>query len=226
MKRIDPETYQQQLASATVIERDGHGEKVLALPDGALVKIFRRKRWLSTALFYPYARRFVDNVGRLAERDILTVRILEIAYCPAVARHLVTYRPLPGTTLRHALKASPPGHPVLLGAFAALVADLHRKGVYFRSLHFGNVIVPPDGGRLGLIDVADLTIRSWPLSVRQRARNFTHMLRYREDHKALMDYGWARFLDGYLQAAALPAGATHNLQTRLRPLAELFPAAD
>jgi hypothetical protein len=74
--------------------------------------------------------------------------------------------------------------------------------------------------------VADLKVYRGPLSVRQRARNFAHMLRYQEDHQALTAYGWDRFLDGYLQAAALPERARHNLQTRLRPLAELFPAAD
>jgi hypothetical protein len=222
MKRIDQDTYEQLLASATVLERDGHGAKVLALADSSLVKVFRRKRWLSTALVFPYAHRFARNARRLAERGIVSVRVLDTAYCPALARHLVTYRPLPGVTLRQALKAAADQRPHLLAAFAAFVAILHRKGVYFRSLHFGNVIVPPDGSPLGLIDVADLRTYAWPLPSAQRVRNFSHMLRYAEDRAALQEYGWPNFLDGYLAAAALAPRHTLRLHRRLQPIDELL----
>jgi hypothetical protein len=221
MKRIDQEIYEQLLASATVLERDGHGAKVLALADGSLIKVFRRKRWLSTALVFPYARRFVRNARRLAERGIVSVQVLDTAYCPTLARHLVTYRPLRGTTLRYALKGAEADHQGLLATFADFVADLHRKGVYFRSLHFGNVIVPPGGGRLGLIDVADLTFRGRALSSRLRVRNFTHMLRYAEDRAALQAYGWQKFIDNYLAAASLPPRQVRCLH---RIGAEHFPA--
>lgn len=225
MKRLDRKQYVQLLAAATVIERDRHGEKVLLLPQGELVKIFRRKRWLSTATFYPYARRFVRNARHLAERGILSVRVLEIACCPAVARHLVTYQPLPGATLRQVLSAADTDRRQLLGGFARFVATLHRKGVYFRSLHFGNVIVAPDGSTLGLIDVADLSLCREPLSFRQRARNFRHMLRYRVDKEALGAFGWQDFLDEYLRAAALSERDAQGFLTMLRPLAKLFSAA-
>ena len=59
MKKLDIIPYQQLLESAIIMERDGHGAKVLVLPDGNLVKIFRRKSWLSSALLFPYAQRFV-----------------------------------------------------------------------------------------------------------------------------------------------------------------------
>jgi len=221
MRSIDQETYRQLLDSAKIIERDGHGEKVLALPDGTLVKIFRRKRLLSTALVFPYACRFVRNARRLAERGIVSVRVLDTAYCPALARHLVTYRPLPGETLRQALQSDGPQRQTLLAAFAAFVATLHRKGVYFRSLHFGNVIVPPAGGPLGLIDVADLRTYAWPLPSVQRVRNFSHMLRYAEDRAALQAYGWQKFIDNYLAAASLPPRQVRCLH---RIGAEHFPA--
>lgn len=218
MKRIDHSRYRELLAGADVLERDGHGEKVLALADGTLVKIFRRKRWLSTASLIPHARRFVRNTHRLAERGILTVSVVDLAYCPAVARHLVTYRPLPGTTLRQALRDSESERHRLLAAFAHYIARLHQKGVYFRSLHFGNVIVPPDGGELGLIDVADLSVLGRPLTLRRRVRNFSHILRYREDRMALRESGWSEFLDSYLQAAALPPPAGLALRDRLGKL--------
>ena len=218
MKRIDHSRYLELLAGAEVLERDGHGEKVLALADGTLVKIFRRKRWLSTASLIPYARRFVRNTHRLAERGILTVSVVDLAYCPAVARHLVTYRPLPGTTLRQALRDSASQRRTLLAAFAHYIARLHQKGIYFRSLHFGNVIVPPDGGELGLIDVADMSVQGRPLTPRRRVRNFSHILRYREDRLALRESGWPEFLDNYLETASLPPAVVPALRDRLGKL--------
>ena len=221
MKRIDQETYEQLLASATVLERDGYGAKVLALADGSLVKVFRRKRWLSTALVFPYALRFARNARRLAERGFVSVQVLDTAYCPALARHLVTYRPLPGVTLRQALKAAAVQRPQLLAAFAAFVATLHHEGIYFRSLHFGNVIVSPSGSSLGLIDVADLRTYAWPLPSFLRVRNFSHMLRYAEDRAALQAYGWQKFVDNYLATASLPP---RQVRCLLRIGAEHFPA--
>ena len=222
MKRIDRSEYLQLLSSATVIERDANGEKVLALQDGRLVKLFRRKRWLSSALFFPYASRFVRNAGILAERDILTVKILAVAYCTAVERHMVTYRPLPGKTLRQALASSKPDRSRLLAEFAHFVADLHRNGVYFRSLHFGNVIVPGVGQKLGLIDIADMSFHRSALPVRLRARNFKHMLRYREDVGYLEEFGSRRFLDQYLAAARLDVRDRKNFLTCLAGLQEEF----
>ena len=216
--KIDYAQYLALLARAKILESDGHGEKVLALPDGTLVKVYRRKRWLSTALLFPYARRFVRNARRLAERNIRTMRVLEMAYCPSVARHFVTYQPLPGTTLRQALNTVGRGQQSLLDSFASFVSTLHQKGVYFRSLHFGNVVVPPDGGPLGLIDIADMSLRSGPLPVRLRARNFSHMLRYQEDRDSLRNYGWTNFLDGYLRAARLSPSDAQQLLARVGQL--------
>jgi tRNA A-37 threonylcarbamoyl transferase component Bud32 len=218
MKRIDHPRYLELLASATVLERDGYGEKVLERPDGTLVKIFRRKRWLSTALLFPYAHRFVRNSRRLAERGILSVRVVDTAYCHAVGRHLVTYQPLPGTTLRQALRDFESQRCNLLTGFAHYVADLHQKGIYFRSLHFGNIIVSHDGAKIGLIDVADLSLHAGPLSTRRRIRNFSHMLRYKEDRAALRDYGWLDFLSNYLAAASLTPRAMQTLRKSLNEI--------
>ncbi len=215
MRRLTLESYQLLLDSSQVIERDGHGPKVLSLADGSLVKIFRRKHRLSTAAFLPYAVRFARNVRRLTSRGILTVEVTDLAHCPAVTRHLVTYRPLPGRTLRQALAAPGAERDGLFDAFARLVATLHQKGIYFRSLHFGNVIVTPDGDRLGLIDMADLTIFPWSLWPLQRTGNFRHMLRYREDRTALQAFGWERFVDAYLEAAGLTDARAAVVRRRL-----------
>ena len=224
MKSIDQETYRQLVSSATVLERDAHGEKVLALADGNLVKIFRRKRWLSSALLRPYAVRFVGNAAHLARRAIPTVTVLEIGSCRSLGRHLVTYRPLPGETLRHVLSREPAERARLLRLLAAFVALLHQKGVYFRSVHFANIIVLPDREQLGLIDVADLSLRRGPLSRGERLRNFRHLLRYAEDGGYLHEFGWMTFVASYLDAVSLPPVTREELRVGLQKLAELTPA--
>ena len=164
-QQLDLSAYQELLARCVVVEQDTFGEKVLCTPEGLMVKIFRRKRFLTTALLAPYAWRFVRNVGRLAERGITTVEICGQAYCPPLKRHVVIYRPLPGRTLRDTLLALPDSAPHHLELAASFIASLHQNGVYFRSLHFGNLIVPVEGKILGLIDVADMTFRDQPLAI-------------------------------------------------------------
>lgn len=222
MKRISQQRYQEMLADAAVLERDDHGEKVLAMPDGTLVKIFRRKRWLSTALLLPYARRFVRNARRLAGRGVLSVQVIELAYCPETARHLVTYQPLPGTALRQRLNPTDRQRHALLADFARYIALLHQKGVFFRSLHFGNVIVPEDSSGFGLIDVADMQLKNRPLNVAERARNFRHLSRYAQDNEALLDFGVDRFVAAYLAAAGLAEREQHAFRQKLTRYAPLF----
>lgn len=199
---ISGSAYHSLIEQSQVIERDHYGEKVLIAPDGNFIKIFRTKKLLSTAIFRPYALRFQSNAEKLASLGIPTVQVCSVSYCPENRRHLVTYRPLPGETLRAALRTGE-GQDDLLAAFARFLAKLHRRGIYFRSIHFGNVIIQPDSNEPGLIDIADMRIRRRPLGASARARNFRHFLRYREDVHALEAFGLARFLEIYLEDADL-----------------------
>jgi hypothetical protein len=194
--------YQALVAQSQVIERDHYGEKVLIAPDGNFIKIFRSKKTFSTAALKPYALRFWSNAEQLARLGIATVQVHSVSYCPENRRHLVEYRPLAGETLRAVLREG--GDPaVLLTRFARFLAELHRRGVYFRSIHFGNVIIQLDSDEPGLIDVADMRIRSRPLGAMARTRNFRHFLRYPEDVRALEAFGLERFLNIYLETADL-----------------------
>jgi len=88
--------------------------------------------------------------------------------------------------------------------------------VYFRSLHFGNVVLTPDN-TLGLIDIADLRCQKRTLSDSKRLRNFAHLLRYKEDRQWLLgqDAG-DTFLEGYRQG--LPTHRQTPMIERLRQL--------
>jgi hypothetical protein len=101
-------------------------------------------------------------------------RLLRI---PAIARDAVHYHPLPGESLRQLLRAGmePDERQNLRSAFTRFVIELHEKGIYFRSLHLGNVLHLPDG-HFGLIDIADARLRPWRLSIHLRRRNLRLLL--------------------------------------------------
>jgi len=109
----------------------------------------------------------------------------------------VTYQPIAGKTLRDALCARV-SNDALLSRFAKFLARLHQHGVYFRSIHFGNVIVQPASAELGLIDLADMKFCPRSLNVFYRVRNFHHFFRYRRDAEFIESFGINRFLEIYL----------------------------
>ncbi|MCL2076766.1 MAG: hypothetical protein FWH15_10140, partial [Betaproteobacteria bacterium] len=65
LKTMNHEDFLALKADASIIESDQHGEKVLRLADGRFLKLFRRKRLITSTALYPYAMRFVDNACAL-----------------------------------------------------------------------------------------------------------------------------------------------------------------
>ncbi|MGG5287659.1 toluene tolerance protein [Pseudomonas shirazensis] len=201
MQALEQARYLALREGATVLEADGTGDKVLRLADGSMLKLFRRKRLLSSAAWYPYAQRFADNCRHLQERQIPCPVVKAVYRISAIERDAAHYAPLPGQTLRQVL-AEPADHDQLRAQLGRFIAILHERGVYFRSAHMGNVVLTPEG-ELGLIDIADLRIFRRPLRKSQRLRNFKHMLRYPQDRQWLLDAGDSSFVDGYLAAQQL-----------------------
>jgi len=176
--KLDLQAYQALRAGAKVLEADRLGDKVLRLVDGTFIKLFRRKRLISSAALYPYAARFADSATALAERDIPCPKVIAVFRVAEIQRDAVHYHPLPGDTLRDKLRAglSGPEAAALRRDFNRFVRRLHDAGLYFRSLHLGNVVLTPEG-RLGLIDISDLRVHRRPLSAFWRARNLRRMER-------------------------------------------------
>jgi len=198
MRAMDHTTYLALREGARVLEADGSGDKVLRLRDGKMLKLFRRKRLLSSALLFPYAERFARNARTLHEQQIPSPDVIDTFRIPSIQRDAVYYSPLPGDTLRQLLDDHTRAQ-TLRAELGRFVAHLHELGVYFRSLHLGNVVLTPDN-QLGLIDIADLQHQRRALRDGQRERNFHHMLRYPQDRQWLLgeDAG-ATFLEGYRQ---------------------------
>ena len=176
MNVLDHQEFLALKAGAEVLEQDAHGEKVLRLTNGSLIKLFRRKRLVSSTAWYPYAQRFADNAEALAQRGIPVPRVIDIWRIPSIKRDAVHYHPLEGVTLR---SLNRPGSNIDLAAlktrFTDFIIHLHRLGIYFRSLHLGNVILTP-AGELGLIDFSDLRIYRASLPTFMCRRNIRRML--------------------------------------------------
>ncbi|WP_332675730.1 hypothetical protein [Aromatoleum sp.] len=131
---------ERMIAGAQVLERDGFGPKVYLLADGDILKLFRRKRLLSSALIRPHSRRFCDNAIALKRKDIPTVTPLRAFRLDDRTWTAVLYRPLPGRTLSALLRESAAEWPALVPRLARFINGLHDEGVYFRSLHLGNIV--------------------------------------------------------------------------------------
>ncbi len=167
----------EMLDGAQILERDSFGPKVYQLRDGNLLKLFRRKRLFSSALLRPHSQRFCINATALQALGIPTLQPLVLYRLDNPAWTAVLYNPLPGETLSQLLRDDENLWQSLLPALAAFINHLHASGVYFRSLHLGNIVRTPEGA-LGLIDIADLQLRRQPLSQRLIHRNREHFDKY------------------------------------------------
>jgi tRNA A-37 threonylcarbamoyl transferase component Bud32 len=202
VKRLAQNALDTLTHNARIIEEDGLGPKVLRLVDGSFLKLFRRRRWYTSGTFNPYSERFAVNSEELRRMAIPTPDILHL-YRLEDGSSAVHYTPLPGSTLRQVLQGltAPDVREALVERFGKFMAQLHERGVYFRSLHLGNVLVLEDG-EFGLIDVADMRIYPSALCVSLRQRNLRHMQRYKEDRRWLFEDHLQALLRGYAVTAS------------------------
>lgn len=204
MKRIDAVQLDTLLQGAKTIEEDGLGIKVARLGDGDFLKLYRRKRLLSSDLWDLPAQRFADNAQGLLRLGITAPKVLDVLMISERRLSAVRYQPLPGDTLRNSLRqldAEP--RTALVKQFGTFLGELHQLGVYFRSLHLGNVLLLPDGS-FGLIDLSDMKLESRPLAPWKRRRNLQHILRYSEDIAWLTQQHLDSWLEGYADSASRP----------------------
>jgi hypothetical protein len=180
--RLPQAALNQMIEGARVLETDSFGPKVYLLQDGNILKLFRRKRIFSSALFRPYSKRFIDNSVELQKLGVPTFQVLQFYRLQAPGMTAVLYQPLPGETLRQIASKDGFNWHQSLPALVGLIRSLHASGIYFRSLHLGNIVVTPDN-RMGLIDVADMRFLRGPLPKYLIRRNLQHFARYIDREK-------------------------------------------
>jgi len=201
MQLLSGSEYDQLASGAKQLRHNLYGEKVLKTTDDRVIKLFRVKRWYSLSAIYPYSVRFQRNTMRLKAIGVPTLDVEKVFYCHKIRRHGVIYPLLEGKSLEDI--AEQDGiKDELFQQLAEFIAFLHQNGVYFRSLHLGNVLVLPDGS-LGLIDVADMRFSRSSLRMDQRRRNFKHLLRIAEHRELFEQFGLERFFNLYADAANL-----------------------
>lgn len=198
MRIVPAKELQQWLERSEVLEKDGRGPKVLRQPDGLLLKIFRPRRRLWFARLRPPALRFAENARLLAEHGIAAPQVGECLWLDrrqAVSACL--YSPLPGQSLDYLYHQARHEFDALLPELGRFIHGLHQRGIYFRSLHLGNILRLPEGG-FGLIDFLDMRFKRAPLSNGLAQRNLKHLSGYLR-RSQIDDFPWQRLLQAYEQ---------------------------
>jgi hypothetical protein len=163
-------------SGGAVLEKDGFGEKVILLENGTYLKLFRRKRILSSALWYPYANRFLDNAKSLRLKKIECPEPIAFFKVPQIRRDVIHYRGVAGNSIRELNRNGLLSEEQKL-RLRNFILELHNKGIFFRSLHSGNIIATNNG--FALIDISDMKVYSKSLGQRKVVRNLKHI---RSDH--------------------------------------------
>lgn len=200
-QRMTTEELEALSKHATVLEQDERGIKVMQLPNGNIFKIFRIRNTISGARLFSYARRFFRNAKRLHNLGIPTVTPQTLYHFENSSNTAVLYQPLIGVTIKQMLKTNT-FNENNAKEIGELVARLHQLGVHFRSLHMGNIVLTEEG-KLGLIDISDMSIYPWPLMTNTRKRSFKHICRYPLDIQAMGPRCWQLLLESYINNCKL-----------------------
>jgi hypothetical protein len=209
---LSAEAFAAHCATGDVLERKQGEVAVMVHRDAAgravVTKVWRRQRSWLVSLVRPYHRQFRRALQELPARGVRVPRYRAHGRVRGSDVRFVMYEWLEGEVLRARLRE------VDLGRLAAMVADLHARGVYFRGLHLGNVVQDTDG-QLGLIDVQDVRLRRRPLSARMRARNLGILCAHPWDRAFLSPKRCSELVLAYCRAAGLGVADTARMRARV-----------
>ncbi len=181
-----------------------------------IIKFWYPDHWFSSATYNPYNRRFRLNADRLRARGVAAPLVRGWGTIGSDRTCFICYEALPGQSLR-ALKPD-----LNLPGAAGFVAGLHDRGIDFRSLHMGNILLAGDD-RYSLIDITDCRFLRRPLSIRLRIRRLAYFFSHKLDADFLTrDDHWLEFIDGYCQAAEAADESPYPLHAHLNSIRKLM----
>jgi hypothetical protein len=144
-----------------------------------IIKIFNVRGYISSGFFNTYASRIIKNSIKLKEHEIPSIEITnELAFQYNNRLSGVSYKYIPGKTYRDL------GNKItkeMITDLAKYISIIHKKGIYFRAMHLGNILL--HNKKLFLIDIAKIHFYPWPLFIFTRARAFRRMIKYKDDIK-------------------------------------------
>ena len=219
MKTITHQEMDALCKNGRAIDSKGGYPAVILHPDDTVSKIWaRKKNFLSSATIWPYSTRFINNAEKLARRGVSVPKILDHAKLENSPVRIVTYQSLPGTSIRDLLLNSP--QSVDIPALCRYYLELHDKGIYYRTIHLGNIIQLPDHQGFGLIDFTDVQFSKKPLSLKRRASNIAVPVRkrYLPDVQAIEKAGLPNLIDTYLDLLNPPPEERQLFLTHLKNL--------
>lgn len=172
--------------------------KVFEKDGSTMIKLFYpKKRLISSTRFKPQALRFSDNITGLHARGYNVPSLIRVQHCTDLNTYLVHYQKIEGQNIRALAKL---GKMHLIEDVAKLVANLHKDGIIFRSIHLENLLYKSDGS-LALIDIADVRFKDKPLNIYLRYRNLVHLFASEDDQALWEAFGIQNFLNRYFAAA-------------------------
>lgn len=196
MRIVTAQELKNWLDNGQVLEKDGRGPKVVKLDSGLFLKIFHTRRHPLLARLFPFAKKFAHNIELLHKLGIPAPEVVELFWIDR-SKGLTgcQYRPLPGIPLEALHRQAPEQLLAALPKLARFIRELHDEGIYFRSLHLGNIILTPSG-EFGLIDVLDLRKKSPPITRSLARRNFRHLENYLA-RKKIKDFPLKQLVEVY-----------------------------
>lgn len=177
MRIVTANQLQDWIDQGVILEKDSHGPKVVRLASGDFLKIFRSRRNPLLERLMPAAKRFHKNSERLNDLGIATPKVHDTFWIARNSISACMYVPLEGTPLESLFSAARCEFNALVPELAAYILQMHRRGIYFRSLHLGNIVRTPNDS-FGLIDFLDIRFKGRPLGPMLGRRNFEHLRRY------------------------------------------------
>lgn len=164
--------------------------------DGNITRIFLKKKRLFTYdQIKPRALQFYTNAKQLVVLDVSAPRVLRFAQCKPLQAHLISYPKIPGIDVRTLLTDT--FQEDLIVNVIDFLVKLHAKGIFFRSIHLGNLIYHDQC--MHMIDIADVRFKSKPLSAILRYRNIKHLFLNKDDQAIWRNFSYQRVLELYQQ---------------------------
>jgi hypothetical protein len=161
-----------------------------------IIKVFYRRKLFSQRTLFPSGKSFVRHSQCLLKKNVPTIQVERYLRCAKKCCEIVIYPCLKGQTLRERFEQE---DVAILQSFARYLAELHRRGIFFRGLHAGNVLCHEE--QFILIDISDLRCTVGSLFSWQRARNLRHFLLYPDDQNIWTQHNINLFIDAYSNAA-------------------------